>query len=204
MGLDMYLYAEKRIDQYDYINEPNGKISRRDNLEYDKINAFVKSMPTGEYGGITISKCVAYWRKANAVHGWIVRELANGVDKCQRIDLDRDDLIRLRDACLIALADRDKALPHKEHTRVLDTSTKTDDEIISSIMEAFKNEHRNMDKVSISTDDNPIPPTSGFFFGGTNKDEYYYEYLANTAETISAILASDLDNSYSYYYQASW
>ena len=62
-----------------------------------------------------------------------------------------------------------------------------------------------MDKITNQvTDDNPIPPTAGFFFGGSDKDEYYYGYLAETAETINAILASDPDNKYNYYYRASW
>ena len=42
---------------------------------------------------------VAYWRKANSIHGWIVRNCADGVDECQRIELNSGDLVRLRNIC---------------------------------------------------------------------------------------------------------
>ena len=103
MGLDMYLYAEKYIGEYEYETN-NGNMTRRDNLQYDRVmdSAGMKQLPTG--GGATVTKCVAYWRKANAVHGWIVRNLADGVDTCQRIELTREDMLELRNVCEIGRA----------------------------------------------------------------------------------------------------
>lgn len=49
---------------------------------------------------------LGYWRKANAIHGWIVRTLADGVDKCQKIKVTRHNLAELRKLCLMVLADR--------------------------------------------------------------------------------------------------
>lgn len=51
----------------------------------------------------------AYWRKANAIHGWFVRELADGVDECQSIPVTRTDLERLHDVCAAVLNDINKA-----------------------------------------------------------------------------------------------
>lgn len=52
---------------------------------------------------------LGYWRKANAIHGWFVRELAGGVDECQNIPVTRIDLERLQDACAAVLNDISKA-----------------------------------------------------------------------------------------------
>lgn len=205
MGLDMYLYAEKRIDQYDFIDDPNGGMERRDNLEFDKANELVKGMPTAEYGDITITKSVAYWRKANAVHGWIIRNCADGVDECQRIDMDRDDLIALREACLIGLKDRDNATPNsREDFRYIDGSKIDGAEAVTSIIREIKRESQRKNKNIVVSASDPIPPVSGFFFGSTDKDEYYYHQLAETVETINSILASDPNDTYSYYYRSSW
>jgi len=43
-------------------------------------------------------KEVAYWRKANAIHGWIINH-TNSVDDCTPIELTKESLIELRDTC---------------------------------------------------------------------------------------------------------
>ena len=42
---------------------------------------------------------MAYWRKANAIHKWIVDNCADGRDECQEIYVPIDKLIELKDAC---------------------------------------------------------------------------------------------------------
>jgi hypothetical protein len=56
-----------------------------------------------------------------------------------------------------------------------------------------------------------LPTSSGFFFGGTDYDEYYYEDCKDTIKIIDTILkeeeiVSNTEGIYSgeYYYQASW
>lgn len=41
---------------------------------------------------------VAYWRKANAIHSWIINH-ANVIDDCTPINLTKEDLIQLRNVC---------------------------------------------------------------------------------------------------------
>lgn len=48
-----------------------------------------------------------------------------------------------------------------------------------------------------------LEPTSGFFFGETNRDEWYYKDIQKTIDLISNLLMSK-DTSISYYYQSSW
>lgn len=48
-----------------------------------------------------------------------------------------------------------------------------------------------------------LPSESGFFFGSTEYDEYYYNDLKYTVELINRVLDKYGDN-YSYVYQSSW
>lgn len=52
---------------------------------------------------------LGYWRKANAIHGYIVQKFADGVDECQNIKLTRENLAQLRKDCLQVLADKNLA-----------------------------------------------------------------------------------------------
>lgn len=55
-----------------------------------------------------------YWRQANAIHGYFVNQLADGVDECQRIPVTLDDLRELKRRCIIARVDpsrREELLP---------------------------------------------------------------------------------------------
>lgn len=207
MGLDMYLYAEKHISQWDY-ETVNNEMVRRDNLDYDKANQLVREMPTAEFGGITIKKCVAYWRKANAIHGWIVRNCANGVDECQEIYLSREDLLKLREACHIGLQTRDNPEPDDPMGNTInftEGANTSAEQNVNNIMAIFAEQMaKRLSGVNTATEDNPIPPTEGFFFGSGNKDEWYYRELAETIETINALIASDPDDKYTYIYRASW
>ena len=49
-----------------------------------------------------------------------------------------------------------------------------------------------------------LPAQSGFFFGSTEYDEWYFNDLKDTVEGINRILASDELEKYDIYYRASW
>ena len=51
---------------------------------------------------------VAYWRKANAIHGWIINR-TNAVDDCTPINLYKQDIVDLRNTCQEVLIDPSKA-----------------------------------------------------------------------------------------------
>ena len=97
MGLDMYLEARKYVGQYNYSNGESTP-----NPEY---TALVTLVPKGLadnvdlFGGASVALTVGYWRKANAIHGWFVNELAGGVDECQEIYVPREKLAELRELC---------------------------------------------------------------------------------------------------------
>jgi hypothetical protein len=59
------------------------------------------------------ASCV-YWRKANAIHSWFVRNTQGGVDECQYSEVTWEQLLSLMEACDDALSayaaeDHDKA-----------------------------------------------------------------------------------------------
>ena len=101
MGLDMYLNARKYVSKYDYKGQDRTEVPEFSTLaNMSGVDGLTKY---SEFAGIEISYPVAYWRKANAIHGWFVNECAGGVDECQPIYVPREKLVELRDLCKSAI-----------------------------------------------------------------------------------------------------
>jgi hypothetical protein len=49
-----------------------------------------------------------------------------------------------------------------------------------------------------------LPPCEGFFFGKSEIDDYYWEYLQDTAEQIEKLLSVEGINRWTFVYQSSW
>lgn len=96
MGLDMYLTAEKYISGY------SDALMRNEVLE-----ALGNHPPVRDEGFATVNINVAYWRKANAIHGWFVREVQGGQDDCGKHFVPVQDLKRLVELCEQLLINRD-------------------------------------------------------------------------------------------------
>jgi chaperonin cofactor prefoldin len=117
-----------------------------------------------------------YWRKANAIHGWFVDNAQNGDDDCKEYEVDREQLEKLRDSCSKILA-RHEAM-----------KTMTDDQL--------------EEMEDLDADEESLEPTEGFFFGSTDKDEWYYKDLQDTMDGLDRVLA--LPEDYYFTYRASW
>lgn len=91
MGLDMYLTAEKYFSPYD-----NGPMPR------------VRGVPNG-FSVSTVQVRAAYWRKANQIHAWFVREIQDGEDECREHYVPRKKLCELVDLCKTVIAEPKKA-----------------------------------------------------------------------------------------------
>ena len=64
-------------------------------------------------------------------------------------------------------------------------------------------ELRNLCKQAINTQDASLLPTaSGFFFGSTDTDEYYWDKIKDTVKKLDRVLS--LPENLRFYYQASW
>lgn len=108
MGLDMYLKAKKYMSPY---------FDKEDGEHIDQLNQMMlpehlitKDDPLDR--GISIKEVVAeiaYWRKANAIHGWFVDNCQDGVDECQEAYVDRSKLEKLLDIVTKVLNDNSLA-----------------------------------------------------------------------------------------------
>ena len=149
---------------------------------------------------------VGYWRKANAIHGWFVRECADGVDECQEIVVPKMKLMELQALCLTALVKRSQDPTPLEETESPKSSKAvpaSGEELADFLMEQMKMETTIavLEKQFEDTSD-PLRPVAGFFFGGTEKDQYYYADLLPTTEIIAEALETYPDGE--FIYQASW
>ena len=147
---------------------------------------------------------VGYWRKANAIHGWFIRECADGVDECQEIPVSTIKLLELHVQCLIALNKRGE-----EEVTISDfpKSAKTVPVDGEQLGEWLSNEMKMATTLALmerefEDDSDPLRPTAGFFFGGTQKDEFYYSDLSETATIIAEALENYPEGE--FIYQASW
>jgi hypothetical protein len=135
---------------------------------------------------------VAYWRKANQIHKWFVDNCQEGVDECQVSDpISREKLTELRDLC----------------QQVIDKSVLVEGKIANgySMTSTGGREFHYQDGKIVT---NPevaeklLPSQGGFFFGGTDYDEWYIDELKNTVEQIDRVLAAPEDTVYRYH--SSW
>lgn len=99
MGLDMYLYARDYISGYDFSSTDE----RVDALAVMTV-AQRRGFPTPTSPSVEIQVEVAYWRKANHIHNWFVKNVQNGVDECQYSYVSRS---QLKELCVDLLKDRD-------------------------------------------------------------------------------------------------
>lgn len=85
MGLDMYLRAER----YVWWNEDDLK---------NELGKHFPELPEGT-SVKSVEAEVGYWRKANAVHDWFVKNVQGGKDECQKSFVSRDDIKALKTLC---------------------------------------------------------------------------------------------------------
>jgi hypothetical protein len=102
MGLDMYLSVREFISKTEYYTDENGGYASKPNQKYEDIVNAIDMFDTSEFSGggsVSVMTTVGYWRKANAIHGWFVNNLAGGLDECQEIHVPRNALVDLLAAC---------------------------------------------------------------------------------------------------------
>jgi hypothetical protein len=159
MGLDMYLEARRFVSGYNHSGEEEKELFRQivDAVDMSDIN---------DERFATVNVNVAYWRKANAIHDWFVREVQNGEDDCKTYHVPREKLLELEEIC----------------RRVVQSG---EPEVAAEL----------------------LPTASGFFFGTTDYDEYYFEQVDWTAKRLAEVLTKLPDGGMrgvDFYYNSSW
>jgi hypothetical protein len=116
MGLDMYLSAKKHLSKINYkvLQENNELDYNSPEAIYPEFNDLMQltqltDVATDMYGASVEVTC-AYWRKANQIHSWFVREIQGGEDNCGEYYVSSDKLIELLAICKHSLENKDPAL----------------------------------------------------------------------------------------------
>jgi hypothetical protein len=116
MGLDMYLSAKKHLSKINYkvLQENNELDYNSPEAIYPEFNDLMQltqltDVATDIYGASVEVTC-AYWRKANQIHSWFVREIQGGEDNCGEYYVSSDKLIELLAICKHSLENKDPAL----------------------------------------------------------------------------------------------
>jgi hypothetical protein len=150
MGLDMYLSAKRYVSTFRKSDEALRG-------ELDKL--------TEKTGGLEIQEVVCeamYWRKANAIHDWFVKNVQEGVDNCGSYYVSKEKLKELVELCKEVMANKGRAVEL-------------------------------------------LPTASGFFFGSTDFDDYYFEDVQNTITRLESLLGNpEIADNFEFYYQSSW
>lgn len=92
MGLDMYLTKETYVKKWDHQTP-----EERHEVTVKKGGELHQSIKTDRISGVVEE--VMYWRKANAIHGWFVKNCQDGIDECQKAYVEIDKLIELKNLC---------------------------------------------------------------------------------------------------------
>ncbi len=108
MGLDMYLEKRHYVRNWDHMPK-----SARHAITVQMEDGKPSPIKPERISGIT--EHVAYWRKANAIHAWFVKNVQGGTDDCGEYRVERAQLQALKELC-----DRVLALP----------KTKTGDDLL--------------------------------------------------------------------------
>lgn len=147
-----------------------------------------------KYGFDTIFEDVGYWRKANAIHAWFVDNVQEGKDDCEPHEVSKEQLMKLYLIC----------------KTIVTESTLAPDKVING--QRFNNETGEWENIYedgyIIT--NPelaaklLPTQSGFFFGGTDYDEYYMEDVKYTFELLPKIISETDFDKQVISYRSSW
>lgn len=187
MGLDMYLYRRRYVKNWDHtpperrhevIVKKGGKELSRKQFDPEKV-AYV-------------TEEAAYWRKANAIHNWFVENVQGEQDDCKEYMLYREDLEKL-------LGTISKVLASIE---LVDGDINMGTRYSGGKAEPIIEKGKVVKDPSVAQE--LLPTQSGFFYGGTDYDEYYVKQLEYTREVIKELLEADPDSEVEYIYNSSW
>lgn len=181
MGLDMYLNKRTYI---------GAKYEHRKITGVIDIKEDGKPIPVNFSRVTYIEEEIGYWRKANAIHKWIVDNCADGRDECQDIYMEPAKMQQLLDLCREV-----KRRAVLVEGAVTNGYTFTKDGQKMPIVAKGK-EIQNAEEIA-----ELLPTESGFFFGSTDYDQYYMNDIDDTIEILEGALKEEGGD---IYYQASW
>lgn len=118
---------------------------------------------------------IAYWRKANAIHSWFVKNVQGGVDDCGMYLVPKEKIEELLDIC----------------SKINDHIHESPDQVL------------HLDTAGVEMARLYLPTQTGFFFGSTTYGYDYCYHIRYTIEYLNAALIM-LNVGGAVFYQSSW
>lgn len=141
---------------------------------------------------------LAYWRKFNALHALFLEVAgADPESNCEEINLTEENLATILDTLQQVKLILDKAPKYIEK--------ETEDEvvfqpiIVNDIL-LYEGDNFIFDETTDELVQELLPPRSGFFWGGTNIDSWYYDDIARAIPDIQNALDLAKQGERIYYY----
>jgi hypothetical protein len=183
MGLDMYLFKKTYVKNWEHKGDDNYYIP-----EFRKKNGdetFIRPERV-----TYIVEEVMYWRKANQIHKWFVDNVQDEDDNCGEYYVSRNQLAELRDLCKQVL----------ESTVLIEGAVINGYTCEGGVKIPIIEDGKVMENSRVAEE--LLPVAEGFFFGSTEYNEWYYNDIKETYETLNDLLSEEGDGG--FYYQSSW
>lgn len=171
--------------------EPIEETWERD--DNDKLISVFKNPETGEpvdvsgYADYSFNEWL-YWRKFNALHHWFVYHYDGEEDDCEPHSVSVGDMFNLMDIL-------EEVMSYKKYLEPIPGIDNNEDGYWKEIRDENVCEHL----------DNLLPTQSGFFFGSTDYDNWYFD---NAERTLNALKEVEDDMKSGeiekFIYRASW
>lgn len=224
MGLDMYLYQLKKIDNEDNVKDvvnaniyyflKNNHQIENNKQGFKELKRFLKiagiQCKDLNYGIIKKYKKVleknnplddeiVYWRKANAIHSYLIENSLES-DEVGSYDDYNCKYLTILSETLIDLRDRCQLILDK--SEIVDGDIEAsrifkDGEVIPVYVEG---------EIIKDSDiaEELLPTRGGFFHGSIDYDEYYIDSLKYTIQELNELFEQDGCDNYIYLYYPYW
>lgn len=145
-----------------------------------------------KYGHGSIIEHVGYWRKANHIHKWFVENVQDGEDDCGYYEVDQEQLEELLDICKLI----------KSKCQLVKGNVKVGEHLENGEFVADYEDGQVLDHPEIAEE--YLPTQCGFFFGGTDYDEWYMQDIDNTIDILEKVLEETDFETQMVIYSSSW
>lgn len=194
MGLDMYLERCKSV-VFPYINKDIEELKESEKEDDKRLLEFLKPYirKRGKYiQWDSISEEVAYWRKANQIHKWFVDNIQDGEDDCDAYEVSKEQLEELLGICKEI---NDSIILQKG--KVVNGQKVEDGKRVNIYEDGYK-------IANPEICEELLPTCSGFFFGGTEYNQWYMDDIQSTIEQLEKVIEETDWETETVYYQSSW
>lgn len=178
--------------------------NKMDFLEANKITSLEVTRGSDSYSWKSLEKEHIYWRKANAIHKWFVRNVQSGNDDCGTYLVSKEILKELVDICQTIVSKCklvEGIVQRGSSSKPNEYALKNNIQPVYGMYPIFE-VGKVLDNQELLLE--LLPTTSGFFFGATDYDEWYYDQVKRTADKGQELLDTfNFEDNY-LVYSSSW